>query len=57
VPTGMNLYPYPYPAGTHTHWIPNGGSNNHELFTILLSSILHWGLERGISTSLLWGDM
>jgi hypothetical protein len=24
VPMGMNLYPCPYPAGTHTHWVPNG---------------------------------
>jgi hypothetical protein len=24
VPMGVNLCPYPYPAGTHTHWVPNG---------------------------------
>jgi hypothetical protein len=24
VPMCIKLYPYPYLAGTHTHWVPNG---------------------------------
>jgi hypothetical protein len=24
VPMGVTLYPYTYPMGTHTHWVPNG---------------------------------
>jgi hypothetical protein len=56
IPTGMKLYPYPYPAGTSTHWVPTGISNTTH-FTIVLLSIVHWGLEHAILISLIWGDM
>jgi hypothetical protein len=50
VPMGINLYPYP--LGTQ-----RVDQVLHKLFTILLSSVVYWGLEHGILISLLWGDM
>jgi hypothetical protein len=58
VPTGIDLNPYPYPAGYPYPLGPQRVDQIlHELLTILLLSIIHWRLERGISISLLWGDM
>jgi hypothetical protein len=58
VPMGMNLYSYPYSGG---YPCPLGTQQVdqiiHKLLNILLLSIVHWGLERVISISLLWGDM
>jgi hypothetical protein len=58
VPMGVNLYPYPYSGG---YPYPLGTQRVdqivHKLLTILLSLVVHWGLEHGISISLLWGDL
>jgi hypothetical protein len=58
VPTGINLNPYPYPTGYPYPLGPQRVDQIlHKLHTILLLSIIHWMLERGILISLLWGDM
>jgi hypothetical protein len=58
VPMGMKLYPYSYPVGTRTHWVTQRVDQIiHKLLTFLLSSIVHWGLERRISIALISKDM
>jgi hypothetical protein len=57
IPTGMKLYPYPtlwypYPLGTQ-----RVDQILYKLLTILLSSIVYWGIERGILISLIWRHM
>jgi hypothetical protein len=52
IPMDIKLYPYPYPLGIQRVY-----QILHNLLTILLPSIVYWGLEHRISISLIWEDM
>jgi hypothetical protein len=52
VPVPMGIKLYPYPAGTHTHWVPNGYIKYYTCYSpFLLSLIVYWELDHEISVS------